>query len=166
MTKRKNYAAMLTALDEDVGRLVQSLKDEKMWENALLVFTSDNGAPTNNGGSNAPYYGRKMEVKEGGVKVDGFISGGDEALQSIGIKKGTLSRSLFHIVDWLPTLASLVGASTNATKNLDGVNQMSMLRGQEKSLLRKEVFDGYTHAKSQSDSEKHDKRASACQKSI
>ena len=79
------------------------------------------------------------------------------AFQSIGMKKGTLSRALFHIVDWLPTLASLVGASVNATKTLDGVNQMPMLRGQEKSLSRKEVFDGYTHTKNVS--EKYNERA-------
>lgn len=64
--RRKNYAGMLTAADEGVGKVVQALKDQSMWENTMVIFTTDNGGPTESccvqGSSNYPKKGGKCTV--------------------------------------------------------------------------------------------------------
>jgi arylsulfatase A-like enzyme len=44
--RRKNYAGMLTAADEGIGNVTQALQDAGLWENTLVIFTTDNGGPT------------------------------------------------------------------------------------------------------------------------
>lgn len=76
---RASYAAMISYLDEQVGLLVEKLKEEGIYENTLIMFTSDNG-PTFNGGSDSPWFDSakpfksefgwgKTAVKEGGIRV-------------------------------------------------------------------------------------------------
>jgi arylsulfatase A-like enzyme len=81
-------------------------------------------------------------VWEGGVAGEGFISGG--ALSSLGISRGT-SDSIFHAIDWLPTLAEMAGgggASPEAGKPLDGISQLGSLQGGD--AARVEIFLGYS----------------------
>lgn len=56
----------LLAMDEGIGNLTRSLKVSNLWENTLIVFTSDNGASDKNGGNNAPLRGHKSKYFEGG----------------------------------------------------------------------------------------------------
>ncbi|QDH80029.1 arylsulfatase [Echinicola soli] len=69
------YAAMISYLDQEVGKILQLLKAEGLDENTLVIFTSDNG-PTFNGGVDAAYFnstaglrGLKMDVYEGGIRM-------------------------------------------------------------------------------------------------
>jgi arylsulfatase B len=133
---------MLSAADEGILNVTQALKGANLWNNTLVLFTTDNGGPTETcavqGSSNYPKRGGKCSCWEGGTTGDGFVSG--PALETLGIAPGKLD-SLFHVVDWLPTLASIVGA-TPSGKLLDGVNQWSTLQRQAKSA-RRELFIGY-----------------------
>lgn len=58
---RRRYAAMVSVIDDSVGRLVQAIKDKGILDNSIIVFISDNGAPIrevfNNSGSNFPFRG-------------------------------------------------------------------------------------------------------------
>ena len=52
-------------LDSAVGAIASALREREMWRNSLLVFSTDNGSPLNNGGNNAPLRGSKMTDWEG-----------------------------------------------------------------------------------------------------
>ena len=143
--RRRTYAGMLTAADESIANVTQALKDKGMWEDTLVVFTTDNGGPTAvcsiQGSSNFPRRGGKCTVWEGGTTGDGLLSG--PALQKfLGIQPGGRYPHIFHAVDWLPTLAAIVGASP-AGKPLDGVNHVDALKGKSTIPPREEVFVGY-----------------------
>ncbi len=71
--KRRTYAAMLSAMDDAVGLLLNQLEQTGKLQNTLLVFTNDNGGPTTrnaiNGSLNTPLRGSKCETFEGGIRV-------------------------------------------------------------------------------------------------
>ena len=69
------------------------------------------------GGTNYPYRGGKWTNWEGGVRVPAFVVGP-------GISKNVTSDALFHITDWLPTLAKI--ANVKPKKELDGVDQTGL----------------------------------------
>ncbi len=71
---RRTYAAMLSAMDDAVGAVLDKLRDSGLEENTLVFFLSDNGGPTMpgttiNGSSNAPLRGSKRTTLEGGIHV-------------------------------------------------------------------------------------------------
>ncbi|XP_032687353.1 arylsulfatase B-like [Odontomachus brunneus] len=116
--KRRIYAAMVSKLDQCVGDVIEVLKKRGMLENSIIVFMSDNGAPTNgflaNQGSNYPLRGIKETAWEGGVR-------GTAAIWSPLIKKRErVSNQLMYMADWLPTLLSVVGVNKEEIGEIDG----------------------------------------------
>ncbi len=125
------YAAMVSYLDTQVGELVQKLKDLGIYENTLIIFTSDNG-PTFNGGTDSPFFdsakpfssekGRgKGFVYEGGIRVPMIATWKDK------IAPGTTSELISAFWDVMPTLAELTGAE--APKDTDGISFLPELLG-------------------------------------
>ena len=71
--ERRERCGMMAALDEGVGRVMAVLEELEYDDNLLVVFTSDNGAPGREGGSNWPLRGKKRGAYEGGVRVPAFL---------------------------------------------------------------------------------------------
>ena len=76
----RQYAAMVTQLDDGIGKIIKTLKEKKMWSNTVFMFMSDNGASVINsncwdtvGGSNAPFRDGKATFFEGGIKSAAFV---------------------------------------------------------------------------------------------
>ncbi|GFO20381.1 arylsulfatase b-like [Plakobranchus ocellatus] len=133
---RRTYAGMVAALDEGVANLTRTLKQEGMWDDTIIVFSTDNGGSVPHGGNNFPLRGWKGSLWEGGMKGVGFLSGGflTKSLRRKGqIAPGQVNRELIHVTDWFPTLVKLAGGCLNGTKPLDGVDQWQTITEGTKS---------------------------------
>jgi arylsulfatase A len=127
-TPHAAYAAMITRMDRDVGRLLKLLSELDLEKNTIVFFASDNG-PTFNGGTDSPYFksagifrGLKQQVYEGGIRVP-FI-----ARWPGKIAAGQTSEQPTAAWDVLPTLCEITGASAPA--NIDGLSLAPTLFGQ------------------------------------
>ncbi|KAL8593460.1 hypothetical protein ACOMHN_000775 [Nucella lapillus] len=135
--RRRMFAGMVSALDDSVGRVVDALKAKGMLDNTIIVFTTDNGGPTNgydgNAACNWPLRGVKNTMWEGGVRGVGFINSpllGDQ---------GYVSDNFFHVTDWLPTLFRAAGGDPSTLKKQDGFDMFDMLKTKGPQV-RKEVL--------------------------
>jgi arylsulfatase A-like enzyme len=149
--KRRIYSGMLAALDEAVGNVTKALKAKAMWESTFLVFTADNGGPTDmcmaQGSTNTPLRGGKCSIYEGGTRGTAFIGGGAVAASVVGQP----FPHLMHAVDWLPTLASLAGVEDTRLGSitnlpLDGLSQATSLSEFADAGVREEIFYGFSGA--------------------
>ena len=99
------YAEMVTDMDAAIGEVIDTLKAEGIYENTILIFSSDNGgAPifaTKN--TNTPFRGGKSTALEGGIRVPGLISWPDK------LKSGQKLDQMVVVHDWLPTLLEAIG---------------------------------------------------------
>lgn len=133
-SKRRTYAAMVSAIDDGVGKLLDKLKETGQDKNTLLFFLSDNGGPLDNGSSNHPLSGKKGNLYEGGVRVP-------FAMQWPGvIAAGTVYEKPIISLDIFATaLGSL--QKTVVTKNpLDGVNLIPYLTGKKMGAPHEILF--------------------------
>ncbi len=122
--KRRNYAAMMIAMDDAVGAMLKKLRDEKLEENTLIFFVSDNGGPTAaNGSNNKPLRGFKAETWEGGVRVPLFVSWKGK------IPAGKTYDQPVIQLDFHPTALAAAGVEAKADWKLDGVNLLPYLNG-------------------------------------
>ena len=127
------YAAMVSYMDENVGKLIKQLKDLGIYDNTLIIFTSDNG-PTFNGGSDSPWfdsggpfrsvYGRgKGFVYEGGIRVPMIAAWPGK------IKPGTYTDHISAFYDVLSTLCDVAGVEK--PKDTDGISFLPALLGEK-----------------------------------
>ncbi|XP_046885355.1 arylsulfatase I [Hypomesus transpacificus] len=111
---RRHYAAMLSAVDQSVGELVQELRTRGLYRNSVVIYSSDNGGQPLSGGCNWPLRGGKGTYWEGGVRAVGFVH------SPLLKRRGVVSRELIHVSDWYPTLLALAGAPEREPGRLDG----------------------------------------------
>ena len=135
---RRTYAAMITSLDDQVGRIVAALEKRGLRENTLIIFSSDNGGPRSAVVASGAH--SKEERDAGGVKQEslpasnGELRGGKGSLHEGGVRVPTIFNwparlkprvvnEPLHMVDIMPTALALAGAKANpADKPLDGVD--------------------------------------------
>ena len=102
--------AMITAVDDAVGRIVDKLQDTGHFNNTVILFVSDNGSPMPGSGANKPFRGMRGTLEEGGVRVPAFIS---SPLLAPDIR-GSRVKEMVHVTDILPTILSLARASNDS----------------------------------------------------
>jgi len=110
-TERRFYAAMVNKVDEQIGRIVDSLRARGMYENLAVVVSADNGGlvyPDGHfGASNFPLKGGKQSNWEGGVRANALFSGGILPPS----RRGQVENSFIGIEDWYSTFCALAGVS-------------------------------------------------------
>jgi arylsulfatase A-like enzyme len=114
--KRRTYAAMVHRLDVNIGRILDALKSQDIYENTVVVFLSDNGGPcANNASLNVPFNGQKGILLEGGIRVPFIIS------HPVKLKSGVYNNAITAL-DLTPTFVALAGGTIDKKDKLDGVN--------------------------------------------
>lgn len=110
---RRTYAAMVTCMDDAIGRIVAALEKRRMRRNTLIIFCSDNGG-IRSVGDNGPLRGQKGQLYEGGIRVPAIA-----AWPGV-LPAGAVVNEPLHIVDMYPTLLMLAGATLKQPLPIDG----------------------------------------------
>ena len=143
--QRRTYAAMITSLDEQIGRVVAELERKGLRDNTVILLASDNGGPISGlfaqgaksnserdsevGGieqgakappNNAPFRGGKGGLYEGGVRVPAFVN------WPARLKPRVVNEPV-HMVDVMPTILQLAGGKASPDHPLDGRDMWGML---------------------------------------
>jgi len=136
---RKKYCALLLLTDKVVGEIINSVMANDLWEDTLIVFTTDNGGETARGASNYPFRGTKGEVYEGNTRVVTSISGG--VIEKAGLF-GQVREEIASNLDWTPTLLHFAGyldCIAPSDYTWDGVNQYDMIMGNDDAVEREHL---------------------------
>lgn len=135
--KRRTFCAMLSALDDAVGQVLESLAKNGLAENTLIFFISDNGGPTpRTSASNGPLRATKSTVYEGGIRVPFFLK------WPAHIAPGTVCDTPVIALDMLPTALAAAGAPTNDPL-LEGRDLVAYLKGNQDQPLHEALFWRY-----------------------
>jgi arylsulfatase A-like enzyme len=123
---RRKFAAMHNAMDDQIGRVLATLRKHRLEERTLIFFISDNGGPTRaNSSRNAPLRGFKAQTWEGGIRVP-FLA------QWKGvIPAGKVVDDPVIQLDILPTAVAAAGGEIKT--KLDGVNLLPYLTGKTRN---------------------------------
>ncbi len=140
--KAKNYAAMVTLLDKDIGRIVDLLDELGIRENTLTIVTSDNGpwaGAVDLFDSNGSLRGHKRDMYEGGIRVP-FISNWPGTIPA-----GTISNEVIAFWDMMPTFAELAGVEPPG--KIDGHSIATALRGKGPVPQHDYLYWDYGHCR-------------------
>jgi arylsulfatase A-like enzyme/acetyl esterase/lipase len=143
--EKRLLLATVNHLDHAIGEIIKTLDESGKRENTIILFSSDNGPQVNWNGKAypddlhltdfnqpIPMKGSKLDVWEGGIHVPGFINWP-------GKVKAKKVNDPVHIIDWLPTLANLIGHQQANEYKLDGVDLEPILFNDE-SLKSRDLY--------------------------
>ncbi len=145
--ERRLFAAALSHMDDAVGQMITALDATGQRADTLVIYTSDNGAQVNHSGntypppdpkltkfsSNAPLRGAKTETFEGGFRVPAFVNWPGK------LETHKVDAPL-HVVDWMPTLAGLVGYEIEEDPTWDGTNIWPLLTGELREPPERAIY--------------------------
>lgn len=133
--KRRTYAAMVSAVDDGVGLLLDKLEALNMQENTMVFFLSDNGGPEkSNGSDNGPLREGKSSLFEGGVRVPFAVQWPGQIPAGEVYSKAVISLDIFA------TAVAAAKAPTHPERPLDGVNLLPYLQGKKTSPPHKQLY--------------------------
>ena len=119
------FAAMVSAVDDGVGKILATLETEGIADDTLVVWVSDNGAISRLG-DNSPLREGKGTAFEGGIRVPGLI-------YQPGVLEGGKFTEMVTAHDWFQTLTTAVGVTPKNTKPFDGIDMWAALSKGEKA---------------------------------
>lgn len=131
MKPKAAYASMVSEIDKNVGQIIKVLKEQGVWDNTILIFSSDNGVHCVGGhdpdffNSNGPFRGYKRDLYEGGVRTPFIISWPNV------IKEKQTTDAVTTFWDFLPTIADLT--KVTLTKPVDGFSYLPLIKGEKMS---------------------------------
>jgi arylsulfatase A-like enzyme len=147
---RRHYAAAITHMDHEIGRIVEALERTGKRDRTVIVYSSDNGGQRNwsapeseyNGryaahttlGDNRPLRGWKTELYEGGIRVPAFVH------WPRALPAGKMIESATHTCDWAPTLIRLAGGDPAENPELEGVDLGPLLRHEVERLPSRTLY--------------------------
>jgi len=137
------YAAMISSVDENIGKLVARLRELGLDRNTVIIFTSDNGGLSTSEGSptcNSPLRAGKGWLYEGGIRVPLIIKYPGK------IRPGSERKTPVSSIDYFSTIAELTG-SEDASVKTDGVSIMPLLKRDR--MKERPLFWHYPHYSNQ-----------------
>jgi arylsulfatase A-like enzyme len=133
--KRKTYAAMVSAVDDGVGAVLNKLQQLKLTENTIVIFLSDNGGPENdNGSDNGLLRGGKGSLFEGGIRVPFTMQWPKQ------IKANTKYNQPVISLDIFATIAANIGKAAAPKNPLDGINLLPYLQAVKQGAPHEYLF--------------------------
>jgi len=136
-TRTGIYGDIISEVDYNIGRIVDVLEASGITDNTLLILTGDNGAVTEgiDGASNGPWRAG-FTGYEGGLRTVGMVRWPEK------IQAGRVSDEIFASLDWMPTLATLIGEHNRipTDRPIDGVDQSGFLLGKQEKSNREHVL--------------------------
>lgn len=136
---RRTYAAMMISMDRAIGKVIEKIRLEKLEEDTLICFISDNGGPTmtgttTNGSVNLPLRGSKRTTLEGGVRVPFFVSWKGRFAAGKTYDKPVIQ------LDLNTTALAAAGIAPKAEWSLDGVNLLPFINGLDTGAPHEALF--------------------------
>ena len=131
---RHTYAGMVESIDDSVGRVIKTLKDKGIYDETVIIFTSDNGGHSR-ATDHSPLRGNKGSYYEGGIRVP-FI------VRVPGVKAGE-SDQMICSNDVYPTVLDALGQPLKPHQHLDGISVLPALKGEQ--LKRDRLFWHFPH---------------------
>ena len=121
--KRDSLVAFIEHMDDGIGQVINRLKTHELYDNTIIVFTSDNGGLLRDKANNGPLRDGKQSVYEGGLKVPTCV-----VWKNGGIKEKSHTDYKALSMDLYPTLVDAAGGKIN--RDIEGVSFLSLLKGQ------------------------------------
>jgi len=122
---------VIVTLDDAIHKLIKQLKKSGIYDNTVILVTTDNGGA--NWKSNSPLRGTKQTLYEGGIRGVSFL------LSPLLNKPGRHFNGLVHLADWYPTFVKLAGLEME--RGLDGVDQWEAINLREKSPRKRIIHN-------------------------
>jgi len=133
--KRKTYAAMVSAMDDGIGALLDKLEALNLTENTIVIFLSDNGGPEqDNASDNGQLRGGKGSFYEGGLRVPFAMQWPAQ------IKDGLVYNEAISSLDIFATIKAIIPSAPKPKNTLDGVNLLPYLKGYNKNAPHEFLF--------------------------
>jgi arylsulfatase A-like enzyme len=133
--KRRTFAAMMSAMDDAVGRVLAKIREMGQEENTLIFFFSDNGGPTRQTtSSNGPLRGFKASTWDGGVRVPFCVQWKGK------VPGGKAYEHPIIQLDIAATCLAAAGATVDPAWKLDGVNLLPYLTGEKAGRPHEALF--------------------------
>lgn len=124
----EKYAAMMKSLDDAIGNIMQTLEQENLAKNTVIIFTSDNGGEKF--GYNGIYQKGKFHLWEGGIRTAAFIRWPGK------IPANTVTQQVAITMDWTATILAVAKIKADQKFPLDGIDLMPVCKGKTKEINR------------------------------
>jgi arylsulfatase A-like enzyme len=132
---QRTYQRMIESMDLQIGRVLQALDANRLTENTIVIFTSDNGGERF--ADTWPFTGRKTELLEGGLRIPALIS------WPARLPQGRTTDQVAISMDWLPTLVAAAGTAPEPAFPPDGMNLLPGLISPQAVPVPRKLFWRY-----------------------